>query len=150
MNRTMATAAAVMFVTLPAIAADPTNVKSEITAFCNTWDTTWNTKGAAAVGPLFAEDGIFTSPDGHVVKGRDNIQKAFGEAFSQPSTHQVVPDEIRALTPTGNVALVNGEAIVKGPQLLRVRFTAVDVKDNGVWQIKALSASPIQEVSDKK
>lgn len=121
---------------------DGGNAIQEIQAFCRTYDNTWTQKGAAAVGPLFARDAIFVSPNGAVVKGREAITKLFGDIYKEPATHKCIVETAQT---EGDGTWAIGEVTITGKPSAHVRWGAFYLEHNGERKIQMLVTTSLAE-----
>jgi uncharacterized protein (TIGR02246 family) len=90
-----------------------------------------------AIGKLWAEDAVFTLPDGTQAKGRVEIEKLFARNFAATGGQplQVTIESIRF--PTGDLAIEEGVTRLLKPSAAGTggRYTAIHTKRNGQWKM---------------
>jgi len=122
---------------------DEADITKEIQRFCQQYDNTWNTKGAATVAnTLLAKDVVFVPPTGAVVKGAETVAKIWGDMYKEPTVHKCTVEGARA---EGNGAWAYGEVTITGNPSGHVRWTGFEVKRNGHWQVQLLHVTPIKD-----
>lgn len=96
---------------------------------------------AKALAAFWTPDGDYVDQTGRRLKGRDEIEKAFAEMFSQNNglTLRVDVDSIRMVTP--DVAVEDGVTSVipaDGSPPSRTRYSIVHVKKDGEWSLESV------------
>lgn len=97
----------------------------------------YNDHDAKAIAALFAPRAEMVDLDGHVVQGREAIEKSFAEHFEGPLFTVAV--EIESLRFVGdNLALEDGHLALTSEEhdlTIRSRYTAVHVREGGQWLV---------------
>lgn len=104
----------------------------------------WHNSDAHGLARFWKPDGDFVNPAGLMLKGRDQIEAFYAEAFKMGyggSTVDTTIDQIRFLTP--DLALVDGEFIIKGASTSAHSerpaehgyFTVIAEKVSGQWMV---------------
>ncbi len=138
-----AVAPLVLLIGAAAAHAQSDDMTKSLQDFCRTFDTTWNTKGAPAVGQFFKEDAILIPPDGAVVKGRAAITDLFRKIYSHgQTTHRCT---VESATASGDGAWGYGEVTVTGNPASHARWAAYDIHYDGEWRVQMLSVIPIHQ-----
>lgn len=100
-----------------------------------------------ALGKLWAEDAVFTLPDGTQVKGRAEIEKLFARSFAgtggQPL--QVTIESLRF--PTADVAIEEGVTRVLKPSAAGSagRYVAIHSKRDGQWKMVEVTETKFKD-----
>jgi uncharacterized protein (TIGR02246 family) len=136
--------AVLLFVLVPALAAQAQDVKKSAEEFGAKWASTYNRGDAHALATLFTEDGVFNAPSGAVIKGREAIEKALtGRMKAGWTTETVTTTEAgaagTAIWATGDYGLV-GSGEVAGKQS-GGHFGWVLVPEGGAWHVAMLTAN---------
>lgn len=109
----------------------------------------FNQGDAAAIGALWSETGVWISPDGKQLTGRDAITAAMHEYFEdgQGQSLSVIDATIRFLAPT--VAVEEGKARVVRPGEAPEESTymAIHVKRDDGWQLDSVRETAIPTAS---
>ena len=100
-------------ITMPSFAHDQAEAEKAVAATVATYIEKYNSKDAAGVAALYADDGILVPP-GPMVAGRANIEKAWQAAFAAGRTG--IRYDIRQIKPEGDTVLVVGQFSVKVPE----------------------------------
>src|SRR5215472_1430409 len=100
-------------IAIPSFAHDQAEAEKAVAATVATYIEKYNSKDAAGVAALYAEDGILIPP-GPMVAGRVNIEKAWQAAFAAGRTG--IRYDIRQIKPEGDIVLVVGQFSVKVPE----------------------------------
>ncbi len=132
----------------PAPAAEPNEnakeeaaLKKKAEAFVAAFD-----KGdAKAVAAFWTADGDYVDETGRHMKGREEIEKAFAEFFSENKglKVQIHTESLRFVTP--DVAVEDGVTSVSEPDggpPSRDRYTVVHVKKDGEWRLSSVRDAP--------
>jgi uncharacterized protein (TIGR02246 family) len=97
----------------PSFAHDQTEAEKAVAVVVSTYIEKYNSKDAAGVAALYAEDGILVPP-GPMVAGRANIEKAWQASFDAGRTG--IRYDIKHIKSEGNLVLVVGQFTVKMPE----------------------------------
>jgi uncharacterized protein (TIGR02246 family) len=97
----------------PSHAHDQAEAEKAVAAIVATYIEKYNSKDAAGVAALYAEDGILVPP-GPMVAGRANIERAWQASFDAGRTG--IRYDIKQIKPEGNIVLVVGQFTVKVPE----------------------------------
>lgn len=97
----------------PSFAHDQAEAEKAVGAIVATYIQKYNSKDAAGVAALYAEDGVLVPP-GPMVAGRANIEKSWQAAFDAGRTG--IRYDIKQIEPEGNIVLVVGQFTVKVPE----------------------------------
>ena len=122
-------------------APDEAALKKRAEAFIAAFD-----KGdAKAVAAFWTADGDYVDETGRHMKGRDEIEKAFTDFFSENKglKVQIQTESLRFVTP--DVAVEDGITSVAEPDGAppsRARYTVVHVKKDGQWMLSSVRDSP--------
>jgi uncharacterized protein (TIGR02246 family) len=100
-------------IAIPSFARDQAEAEKAVAAIVGTYIEKYNSKDAAGVAALYAEDGILVPP-GPMVAGRANIEKAWQASFDAGRTG--IRYDIKQIKPEGNIVLVVGQFTVKVPE----------------------------------
>ncbi len=132
----------------PASAAEPNEyskdeaaIKKNAKAFAAAFD-----KGnAKAVAAFWTADGDYLDETGRHMKGREEIEKAFTEFFSENKGVKVEIhiESLRFVTP--EVAVEDGVTSVSEPDDAppsRARYTVIHVKKDGEWRLSSVHDAP--------
>lgn len=97
----------------------------------------YNDRDAKAIAALFAPQAEMVDVDGHVVQGREAIEKTYAEHFEEPLFDIAV--EIESLRFVGdNLAIEDGHLVLSSEDhdlTIRSRYTAVHVREGGEWLV---------------
>ncbi len=100
---------------------------------------------------LWTADGDYTSVDGDVCKGRDNLEKRFSAVKADSGAQQIefVTTSVRTLAPTvvlaeGMVKRKNG---VNGPSPETHFSIVLQKQESGNWLISSATETPLQETT---
>jgi uncharacterized protein (TIGR02246 family) len=108
-----------------------------IRAIEEAYDAAWSRGDAAALVSSFAPDAVVVNPRGQVADGKAAFEQIMAGLFASAfrgSTHTGRITRIRY--PTDDVAIVDGEATLRGPELAVVHpFTDLLVRRDGRWWI---------------
>lgn len=117
---------------------DMEQIKSEIQALNNTWAKAYNTKDAAVLLDLYAEDAI-SMPDGEpMIVGKAAIQKDFENGFANRTTTYVITCETKEVFGDENRVTETGIVIVKdasGKVAFTEKYMQIWEKRQSRWQI---------------
>ncbi len=122
-------------------AADAAAMKKNAEAFTAAFD-----KGdAKAVAAFWTPKGDYVDETGRHMKGREEIEKAFTEFFSENKglKVQIHTESMRFVTP--EVAIEDGVTLVSEPDggpPSRARYIVVHVKKDGKWMLSSVHDSP--------
>jgi uncharacterized protein (TIGR02246 family) len=122
-------------------AADAAAMKKNAEAFAAAFD-----KGdAKAVAAFWTPNGDYVDETGRHMKGREEIEKAFTEFFSENKglKVQIHTESLRFVTP--DVAIEDGVTAVSEPDggpPSRARYTVVHVKKDGKWMLGSVHDAP--------
>jgi uncharacterized protein (TIGR02246 family) len=122
-------------------AADAAAMKKNAEAFTAAFD-----KGdAKAVAAFWTPNGDYVDETGRHMKGREEIEKAFTEFFSENKglKVQIHSESLRFVTP--EVAIEDGVTAVSEPDggpPSRARYTVVHVKKDGKWMLSSVHDAP--------
>lgn len=100
---------------------------------------------AKAVAAFWTADGDYVDETGRHMKGREEIEKAFTEFFSENKglKVQIHIESLRFVTP--DVAVEDGVTSVSEPDggpPSRARYTVVHVKKDGEWRLSSVRDAP--------
>jgi uncharacterized protein (TIGR02246 family) len=97
----------------------------------------FNERDAKAIVEQFSDEAEMVDFDGHVVQGREAIEKSFAAQFEHPLFQMAV--EIESLRFVGdNLAIEDGHLILTSEDddlKQRSRYTAVHVREDGQWRV---------------
>lgn len=152
--RRLALAIAVSFSTA-ALAADPP-AKTESDGpkgFAAAYEAAFNKHDAAAVGKLWAENGVHVDREtGERTEGRAAIQKDLEDVFKAVPEVRIAiePGTLRMIQPT--VAQADGTATTASPdeEPVVVAFTAVLVKNGDAWLLDNVEEMPMPQAQDSQ
>jgi uncharacterized protein (TIGR02246 family) len=148
----LACAAATAGAQTPAVKSDPGQLQSDmineaaIRKLYQQFVALWNKHDAKAMAAMWLEDGDDVEPDGHVAKGRDEIEKLFTqEHASVMKTTQIELNVDSVWFISATVALVDGNYRVTGivaPDGKQLppragRFSSIFLHERGKWWIAA-------------
>jgi uncharacterized protein (TIGR02246 family) len=116
--------------------------------FSGTYADAFNSHDAAAVGKLWAENGVHVDREsGERTEGRAAIQTDLEEVFKTIPDIRIAiePVALRMIQP--NVARSEGTAttIIPGEEPVTVAFTAILVKNGDAWLIDSAEETPIPQ-----
>jgi uncharacterized protein (TIGR02246 family) len=117
--------------------ADEEAIRQAVTTYAKAYS-----KGdARGVAALFTADAEYVDDEGHVVQGRDAIEKTLADAFAETPGCQLeaIIESIRFIGP--GAAVEDGTATVtppKGGAPVNSRYTAVHLKSDGKWLIASV------------
>jgi uncharacterized protein (TIGR02246 family) len=124
-------------------AGDAKGVRDAFAAYLKAFET----RNAAALAALFAEDGALIDDTGTATRGREAIQRQYAESFAADPNLKVEAalEAVRFLTP--DVVQVEGTAKLTPPNVSpsSSRFSALAVKKGGQWQIAEVRDYPAPE-----
>lgn len=131
-------------ISLPATARTQTGDTAMIQNLIGSFTAHWHDSDARGLAMFWISNGDFINPDGQYLKGRDQIQGFYAQAFSMGyagSEATATVDRIRFLKP--DLALVDGRfeisgAVSKDRQSLPIEkgyYTALVEKESGRWWI---------------
>lgn len=119
-------------------AADEAAIRASGAAFVEAY----NARDAKKLAALWTPEAIYLDPaTGEQSVGRDEIEKAFADAFSDQQDAKLVVDSASIEFVSPNVAIVRGSAHVvrPGEEPADSDFTSVRVKRDGKWLIDRVS-----------
>ncbi len=131
-------------INLPATAHTRANDEAAIRNLLTNFTVHWHDSDARGLAMFWTPDGDFINPDGTYLKGRQQIQGFYAQAFSMGyagSRATATVEHIRFLKP--DLALIDGKfrisgAVTKDRQPLPVEkgyYTAVVKEESGRWWI---------------
>jgi uncharacterized protein (TIGR02246 family) len=100
---------------------------------------------AKAVAAFWTLDGDYTDPAGHLLKGRDAIEKSFADMFAEQKGLKIRIESTSLRFVTPDVAVEDGTSAVFGPGTTptRARFTNTLVKKDGKWLLSSVREAPL-------
>jgi uncharacterized protein (TIGR02246 family) len=159
MIRTMAipVAVALSLVCLQAgavVAAGPTGDEAAIRNNINTYVEAYNRGDAKAIAELWAEKGVWATPAGKRLEGRqaihDEMKTQFAAIQGPKPRLEVVAPVVRLLTPAVAVEEGCARLVLPGEEPLESSYLAVHVKRDGRWQLESIHETtvppPVSEV----
>jgi len=140
-RQTLIVACAVSLLAIaPAHAEDRSVLRREIEAMHVRYLDAFNHRDAAALGALFAENGIFVDPAGKVATGRSDIEAMFRQGFRDGDlTLEASVDHIGTI---GDGAWDVGHGALKsggGTQPLPLHYAAIYVRQGGALKLQVVS-----------
>ena len=140
-RQTLIVACAVSLLAIaPAHAEDRSVLRREIEAMHVRYLDAFNHRDAAALGALFAENGIFVDPAGKVATGRSDIEAMFRQGFRDGDlTLEASTDHVGTI---GDGAWDVGHGALKsggGTQSLPLHYAAIYVRQGGALKLRVLS-----------
>ena len=140
-RQTLILACAVLLLAIaPGHAEDRSVLRREIEAMHVRYLDAFNHRDAAALGALFAENGIFVDPAGKVASGRNNIERMFSEGFRDGDLMlEASADQIGTI---GDGAWDVGHGALKsggGTQPLPLHYAAIYVRQGGALKLRVVS-----------
>jgi len=127
----------------PAFAQSDQNLRADVERISAAHAENFNKQNAAGIAALYAKGATLVNAAGVQTSIEENFQNAFKAGF----THQeVTVGEVASIAP--DIALGMGEYAnsgqgQSGPLQVRGRWTAVYIREGGVWKIRQLTAVPI-------
>jgi len=122
------------------------NTRQEIEKINAAFDEAYNKQDAAGLAGAFAKAGVLIVGIGkHVYTGQQEIEQFYQGSFKAGFSHS--EGVLKELTPFGaDMVIVIGEYHVSGqgqngPLKVDGHYSAVDVREGGVWKIRLLTAS---------
>jgi uncharacterized protein (TIGR02246 family) len=123
-------------------AAD-TTIKQEIEKIASAYVESFNKQDAAGIAALFAKGGVLVNATGPHTDIEQSVQGVFKAGLDH---HEITVNEVWPLGP--DTAISMGESRITGknqsgaPIENVVLWTAVDVREDGHWKIRLLTALP--------
>ncbi len=118
-----------------------TPVEAAISEKANAFIEAFNKGDAKAIAAQFAEDAEWVDDEGHVLNGRDAIEKDLTKMFSEHPGRKLDLDveSVRSLTP--DVAVDKGTSTIEEPDgsTSVTSYTATRVKKDNVWLVSELT-----------
>ena len=108
---------------------------------------------AKAVAAFWTQDGDYTDQTGRHLKGREAIEKAFEEFFSENKGLKVRIESFSLRFVTPDVAIEDGTSEVFSPDgspPSRARFTNVHVKQEGQWLLSSVRDAAFSPPSNRE
>ncbi len=125
-------------------AEDRAAIRQALDAFAKTFED----RDAKTLAGHFTAEGEYQNVQGTKLRGREALERAFAEFFAKTPevTAAVQPDALRFLSTDS--AIDEGLVTVqRGPAnpATKARYSALVVREAGVWQLAHLSESPAEE-----
>ncbi|HTU23478.1 MAG TPA: SgcJ/EcaC family oxidoreductase [Gemmataceae bacterium] len=122
-------------------AADKEAIAQSAEAFIEAF----NKGDAKALAAFWTPDGDYTNQTGHLLKGREAIEKGFQDFFTENKglTLRIESHSLRFVT--AEVAIEDGTSFVlhsEGSPPSRARYTIVHVKKDGKWLLSSVRDAP--------
>jgi ketosteroid isomerase-like protein len=127
----------------PAFGQSDESIRAEVMKISAAHANNFNKQSAAGIAALYAQGATLVNASRVYKSVEENFNNAFKAGFNQ---QEVTVDQVSSIAP--DIAIGNGEHknSGQGPNgALQVqgRWTAVYVRENGVWKIRRLTAVPI-------
>jgi ketosteroid isomerase-like protein len=127
----------------PAFAQSDQNLRAEVEKISAAHAENFNKQNAAGIAALYAKGATLVNAAGVQTSIEENFQNAFKAGFNH---QEVTVGDVTSISP--DIALGLGEYAnsgqgQSGPLQVRGRWTAVYMRDGGVWKIRQLTAVPI-------
>jgi len=127
----------------PAFAQTDQNLRADVERISAAHAENFNKQNAAGIAALYAKGATLVNAAGVQTSIEDNFQNAFKAGFNH---QEVTVGEVASIAP--DIALGMGEYAnsgqgQSGPLQVRGRWTAVYIREGGVWKIRQLTAVPI-------
>lgn len=112
------------------------------------YDQAWTAGDLTRLRGLFTSDAVIITPNGDVLTGIAEIEEGLRSVMAQPArkVHASTIDAVHFVT--ADVAIVDGHAVLdaaagaESEARLLHRFTDILVRQDGVWRIAHVRASP--------
>lgn len=141
MNLTMLLAA---LIATPVHASTQLDDQMAIGKLINSFSVVWHDGDAHGLAMFWKTDGDFVNPAGMMLKGREQIEAFYAQAFKMGyggSTVDTTIEQLRFLTP--DLALVDGEFTIKGASTSDHKersaehgyFTVIAERVSGQWMV---------------
>ena len=127
----------------PAFAQSDQNLRADVERISAAHAENFNKQNAAGIAALYAKGATLVNAAGVQTSIEENFQNAFKAGFNH---QEVTVGEVASIAP--DIALGMGEYAnsgqgQSGPLQVRGRWTAVYIREGGVWKIRQLTAVPI-------
>ena len=127
----------------PAFAQTDQNLRADVERISAAHAENFNKQNAAGIAALYAKGATLVNAAGVQTSIEENFQNAFKTGFNH---QEVTVGEVASIAP--DIALGIGEYAnsgqgQSGPLQVRGRWTAVYIREGGVWKIRQLTAVPI-------
>jgi len=127
----------------PAFAQSDQNPRADVERISAAHAENFNKQNAAGIAALYAKGATLVNAAGVQTSIEENFQNAFKAGFNH---QEVTVGEVASIAP--DIALGMGEYAISGqgqsgPLQVRGRWTAVYIREGGVWKIRQLTAVPI-------
>jgi len=127
----------------PAFAQTDQNLRADVERISAAHAENFNKQNAAGIAALYAKGATLVNAAGVQTSIEENFQNAFKTGFNH---QEVTVGEVASIAP--DIALGMGEYAnsgqgQSGPLQVRGRWTAVYIREGGVWKIRQLTAVPI-------
>ena len=109
-----------------------------------------NAHDAKALAALYAPDGELVNEDGHVVQGRDAVEKTFAAMFAASPKLQIGVSMQSVRFIGASVAIEDGTSTIMrkpGDNAEHSRYAVVYAKQDGKWQIASARDLPDEEAA---
>lgn len=128
-----------------AVAEDRNEDRAAIRKAIDSFAKTFESRDAKSLAAHFTIEGEFQNVQGVTVRGRDALENAFSQFFSQTPevTAEVQPESLRFLS--SDSAIDEGLVTVKrGPvePATNACYTALVLREDGTWRLALMSESP--------
>ncbi|MBR0792151.1 nuclear transport factor 2 family protein [Bradyrhizobium manausense] len=126
----------------PCLAADA-DLKQEVEKLGSAYADNFNKQNAAGIAALYATGGMMINAAGP----HTNIAETYTGVFKAGFNHnEITVDQVSPLGPDTLVAVgefhLTGKNAAGEPMDFKGLWTATDVREGGVWKIRALAAFP--------
>lgn len=134
----------VALIATPVYANTQLDDKMAIEGLIKNFSTHWHDSDAHGLAMFWRADGDFINPAGMMLKGREQIEAFYSQAFKMGyagSTVDTTIDQLRFLTP--DLALVDGEFTINGASMGDHKerpaehgyFTVIAERTSGQWMV---------------
>jgi len=143
MLRSLSVALIALSILSPAFAQSDPNLRAEVERISAAHAENFNKQNAAGIAALYAKGATLVNAAGVQTSIEDNFQNAFKAGFNH---QEVTVGEVASIAP--DIALGMGEYAnsgqgQSGPLQVRGRWTAVYLREGGIWKIRQLTAVTI-------
>jgi uncharacterized protein (TIGR02246 family) len=131
-------------------AGDTTKADSEIRASAQAFTEAFNRGDAKAVAAMWTTDGSLVDESGMVLKGRSEIEQAYGDFFTRNKGRKIETGVLSVELPVNGVAIEDGistSTAQSGVPVSVGRYTAVHVLKDGKWLMTSVREAAMAQPS---
>ena len=122
------------------------STRQQIERLVATYAENFNKQNAAGIAGLYTEDGMLVSPSANIVKTGQLIAQSYQDAFKSGMNHtDITVDQVSSLGTDAVIAIGEYRGSghgQNGPIEVDGHWTGVDVREEGIWKVRLLTAFP--------